>query len=106
MCRDQCRERVERSADHHDTRIRIEAPASGGNCFRIPVEREQTVPWSKGFHDARRMPAAAEGRIDVQAWFSGGRVERESRDCLLDKHRRVPSQCCVLRLPAIRAAGH
>ena len=40
---------------------------------------------AKRFEDARRVPAAAECRVDVEA----ARAQRQSRKHLFDKHRRV-----------------
>ncbi len=71
MCRDQCFERAERSASHHQARLRFEAPASGGNGGRVAVEREQTVAAPKRFEDAGCVTAAAKGCVDVQSRRDG-----------------------------------
>jgi hypothetical protein len=92
MCRDQCVERTERSASHHQARLRFEAPASGGNGCRVTVDREQTVACSERLEDAGSVTAATERCVDVQSRLASVRTDRKRSDGLFDKHRLVLSQ--------------
>jgi hypothetical protein len=92
MCRDQCVERTERSASHHQARLRLEAPASGGDCFWIAVDREQAIVGSERCEDAGRVTASTERGVDVQSRARGGRTDRKRCNGLFDKHRLVLSQ--------------
>jgi len=61
------------------------ALAPGRNGLRIPVDRDELPLRPKGLEDARAVTTASECRVDVET----DRAQRQGRNHLFDKHRRV-----------------
>jgi hypothetical protein len=83
--------------DHHNALIRREAPLGFSDCLRIAVDREQAPCVWKSLEYPRRVTAAAEGRVDIQATVRvvlRGFVEAERNERFFDKHRCVLIQFC------------
>ena len=61
------------------------ARAAGLDGLRIPVDREHATFSTQGLENECRMAATPERRIDIVT----ARLEGQSRERLLDKHRGV-----------------
>jgi hypothetical protein len=78
--------------DDHEPRIGAETAPRCIDSLRVAVDREQAPSGTEGLEDARRMPAAAEGRVDEEAVACRDRrvrAEAKTMERFFDKHRDV-----------------
>ena len=61
------------------------ARAPGLDCLRVAIDRDELALAPKGFEDARSVSTTSECRINIETV----RAQRQGRDHLFDKHRRV-----------------